>query len=430
MTSKAEVLEQARQVFASYDFQSRDDAGKLLAYNHVLHHPILATVGISAGEIAQLYLNQIIRTSNVLNSFGRDPVYVIMSKLTPRDIMSLCQINKGFVRITSDQTFFKPLLRLHFPEAFETNNPKCQYIALLTHRETHYMVSRKGDMTDDDFWENIQFEDPRKIGPTTYPWLAEPGWLANKAYLRSRSFWRYLMRPGYIPEKFKLFLETFREQLYRTKQREMLEDPNYLADTTAMSFRTLDMQGQAFSYLTLNDGQWVLTQKDLENLADAGKLKIERIDRKVYEIDGVPVDIDPNMDSVFILAGNPLPRGTVAWASILLGNADGVPSIVKIYKSKEDLASEFVKGEYAGIVKGILRLEFLDTVDEYQHPIFETISDEQLVILEVFNKYLAKRGILHPFTKNNLYTYCLENDHFEVFPESDRNSWIFRELQF
>lgn len=102
MTTKAEVLEQARQVFASYDSQSRDDAGKLLSYNHVVQHPSLVAARITKPDIDELYANQMLGTSNVLNSFGRDPIFVIMSKCRPIDVIALCQINRSFFRVTSD----------------------------------------------------------------------------------------------------------------------------------------------------------------------------------------------------------------------------------------------------------------------------------------------------------------------------------------
>ena len=62
----------------------------------------------------------------------------IFLRTDPLTIFNLCQTSKQFSSICNDQKVFRQLIRKHYPNSKETNNPKQQFMALVNKQKTQY----------------------------------------------------------------------------------------------------------------------------------------------------------------------------------------------------------------------------------------------------------------------------------------------------
>lgn len=321
---------------------------------------------------------------------------------------------------------------MHFPQAFETKDPKCQYIALATLRETPYIFREQ--YIDDP--REIEYMGLRKLGRTAQPWTRAT-WKYN-SYLVNAAFWRKLLSPGYVPEHFKLFVQTFAENLFKDTEI----DPSFPMDTEKFiqilvsNFNELRLRSLVPMGSNPPDTGLDLTSKDIEQLIHEGKISGEEVYQHfdLYNEFSNEIEIPIDLFSIpFTIVGNPIPQGTETW-TLIAHDTQYLP--VNIFKTRQELALYFVENNYDGIFD-ILRVSFIETHSDDEQgyedleKLYNTFSNEQLGSLEIFNNHLQENvpGMPTPLTKINLYKHFMENSYFEINDDEYR-LWLIRQIQF
>lgn len=416
--SRDEVLEFVRDALSSYQFQSKTEAEKLEAVERILAHPLLIDNNVGREDVMLIYQEQINRSTIALASFGRDPLMLVLLASKPKDTLSLCETSPAFARLCADPNTFRVLLARHYPSAFETANPRNQYTALANGFETIYLLERDDslDEGDDGFWET--FKPPVQLAPTQKPWLL-PGW-KYKPDLSSPHFWLRMMGPGYIPAVYSNFIGKFMMPGYKLSLSLETTPQNFflpLRIVDSVKKRKFNSGDDVHEVLGLQ-----LSIDEIEKLFEAGKLTDSEL------VDGKPEGLRSNHDKnvVFVVKGNPIPRGTWAWLLIWQSNTALMDDEVTVYKTKEELVADFVKDNFENLLD-ILIDEFKDTSEEYPD-----LPNEVIAGSKAFNDYLVQQGHLAPFTRDNMTAYCMASDHFFLHPDPnfERNRWLFRHVQF
>lgn len=83
------------------------------------------------------------------NNLTKDPLYIILTKSRPEDVLNLCQVNTRISVICQNDNIFRNLLELHFPNSFDSENKpyKKQYINLTNKINTEFLFTyRSGEL--------------------------------------------------------------------------------------------------------------------------------------------------------------------------------------------------------------------------------------------------------------------------------------------
>lgn len=357
----------------------------------MLQQPSLIQVGITLEDIVKAY-KEIVANTEAINRITADPLFLIMSKLDPKSVLKTCESTKQFARLCRNPKLFSALMRVHYPNYFETDNPREQYIAITNGLETTYRMKRKisaADFDEKSYW--TEFENPVQYGKTQAPWNI-PGF---KLKGLSTIEFEKLMGPGYVPGSL---LTNIHNQLH----------------TIIGNARRAETQ---------------TTPEEIQKLYEAGKVTDEMLQY------GKPEEYfqDHDTEVVFAVKGYPIPRGIRAWLLILQSHAAGVEDKVEVFKSKSALAQHFIEHEYPALLQVFID-EFLDNVPPEEFEDLEALDDARrkaaIFASPAWKFDLESRALPYPFTKENVYEYIMENDRLEASPNSERNSWLFREVTF
>lgn len=398
------VMQQVREVFRSKMFSDFSPEDKQRYVNLMVQQPMLTQAGINREDLLKAW-NEIEANTRAINSITADPLFLIMSRLDPKSVLRTCETTNQFARLCRNPNLFSALMRIHYPNSFETANPREQYKAITMDLETTYRMRRKhvdspGDMIG-DYWTT--FENPIQYGKTQYPWNIP------RFKFKHLSFNDYdiLLGPGYVP----LRLEYIRNEVNR-----------------ARGSPTPYPQLQSSVTKLLN-----LSRDELGKLHEAGKLTASMIE------DDKPEDYrqDHDVEVVFSIKGYPIPHGSTARLLILQSHSADIEDKVELFKSKEALAESFIRKEYPELLRVLLE-EFNDNLDEdselarrldYEGTTAE-LNIAMILSSPEWKADILQRGLPYPFTPENVYRYIMENDQLQAHPLSERNSWLFREVTF
>lgn len=323
-----------------------------------------------------------------LNDMTADPLFLILARCHPLDVLRICQINKRFQLMCQNPVLFRALIRVHYPDAFEADTPKEQYKALMGRFETTYKIP--------------YMEYPRSIGDPVQHGITQ---------------W-----PHHIPD-FKIIAKEWTD-------RQLLLGPGYIPK--CLGQYVTDKQKE--EYIRYANYRVTADPEEIDELFRAGKLN-ESIIRagKSYafkELENV---------RMLSLPGYSIPRGTKAWLLIPKDDYDIPECRSFIFKTKEEMAKYLVEWKY----DKTLRLKCYFFLDGQQHGFDLTYGNSteedfrQLVNCREFQTQSALDDGRF-FTEENLYSYILEHD--EVWLALDEqltsseiivdNTWLFKEVTF
>ena len=352
------LMQEVRQVFQSRKFNDFSPEEKQRGIELILSQPQIISAGLTRDDLLRAYY-EIEANTEAINKITKDPLFLIMIELPPRDVLTACQTTRQFARLCNNPSLFSALMSFHYPDFFETSDPKEQYKAITLGLETTYRLGRDDSIEDSDgreFWTT--FKNPIQYGKTQAPWNI-PG------FKFQRSLWQ-------------------------------------------------------INTLTTDD--------EIQKLIASGKLTQDQID------EGKPEDYHQDHDTevVFSIKGYPIPTGTKAWLLILESHAYGIEDKVWAFKTKDALARWFIDNQYADF-KTVLVDSFLDDIDEDDFLRIEGNPEEIDRFLQnspQWKAYVDDHHLPYPFTRENVYKYLMAGDHIQIHPDSDRNSWLLREVTF
>jgi len=416
--SRDQTLDFVREVFSSYQFQSKNDQDKAATIEKIVNHPLLISNRVTKNDVLRLHQDQINHTTGAFNQLMKDPFVLTLMKSRPQDALSLCQVNPKAARVCRDPNTFKILLRAHYPSAFETDDPKNQYAALANGLQTTYILKRDPSNEDQDTFYEVFLPKVTQIGPTQKPWLI-PGWKRNP-WLYSYAFWARMIGPGYIPEPYANFARRTASGLYESRTI----PPDSLTTQTLSE----KLAGAIHTWYTKNPQGpieeafgLVLSMPEVEKLIEAGKITESEIE------EGLPDEYrrGEEGDVVFRIKGNRLPSGTKAWLLIWLSHTAMLEDTAQVYRTREELAVNFSNQNFDRLLD-ILIENFAE-----QANLSRVDGDFEMIHTSAaFNEYLKAHGIVSPFTRETLANEALRSDRFYLYRDSERDRWLFREVTF
>lgn len=373
----------------------------------------------------------------------KGPLQTILLKLAPRDVLATCKTNPTYAWVCDDPHLFERLLAAHYPDAFQTSDPRRQYIAITRGVETNYVIGYGNDYLT-EFIKNGRAK-PFQIGETRVPEDA-PGWSLNNihddtigAVIRNKIFISWLTPEQYeqlrtlqsedwnanggnrsptfsrsarlrnplvdfLDPLFKAFVKEYRQMGLDA----MLRIPR-------ISERFLDLVGS-------NRSVWDRgIDRIKEEIVSTGtwiQMAIVRGRSKMYE----SVPDRPNARVVFTVPGFPIPEGTITWALVetYSGNSN-----ITIFKTKERLIDALLEREFKNIRGRIIDTFQAVTEDEPEFEELEGMASDDLVETHQFKNWLNGRYPgLTALTKESLRAY------FSLVSSLDIDNFFFAPLRF
>lgn len=387
------VMQEIRQVFQSPMFNRFSQADQQRYFELMLKQPQVLKANLTREDLLKAYY-EIQANTAAINAVTADPLFLILNKLDPKEVLKTCGLTGQFARLCQNPNLFATLMRLHYPNNLETANPKEQYKAITMGLETTYRIARGDRVVNKDGREYFTtFKDPVQYG---------------KTQLRHRI-------PG-----FKL-------KLYGIEDVKRFLGLGYIP----LALRQLVGQEDSvlYSYIINQSTNFTATPEEVEKLYAAGEIS----DYQLQE--GKPDDYlaDYGTEVVFSVKGYPIPAVTKAWLLILESHAACIEDEVQVFKTKEALAKSFIQNEYPlfkeRLIENfstIINDELLDLIDGLEPEEAEKV----LLPTPQWKTYLERAQLPHPFSPKKVYQYLLQNDHIQIFPDSERDSWLLREVTF
>lgn len=387
------VMESIREVFRSQMFNQFSLQDKQRYIDVMLQQPSLIEARITRDDVMKAR-REIETNTEAIKRITADPFFLIMAKLDPKSLLRSCETNEQFRRFcqtTEDDksALFSALMRIHYPDHYETNKPKEQYIAITMGLETYYWVSIEREITQ------ITFGDPVKIGKTEVPYRIT----GFNLTIRDLSLLNFILGPGYVPPSLTPLLGL----------------PQYKLQ----------------SYYIGKD--IIVPSEEVKELYNAGKLTEEMIEQSMppeYKADG-------DMDIVFKVKGYPIPVGTQAWLYIPHGSYDEKNYKPILFKTKEALAQYFVDNTYPMFVRSIVDV-FFDQYPEYDEFAYNVHwkTDTDIIIKQIdelapeWKFFLQRLGLPYPLNRVSLYQYILANDELRFVDQPEAQAWSFPKVTF
>lgn len=382
------VMQQVREVFRSQMFNDFSPDKKQQYIDLMLKQPSIIQAGITRDDLLKAY-REIEANTAAINRITADPLFVILARLDPKSVLRTCETTQQFRRLCQNPNLFSALMRSHYPNYFETNNPKEQYIAITNGLETVYRMQRARVATDSTevYWNEL--ENPVQYGKTQLPQNI-PGFHLKISEVYDLD---QILGPGYVPISLRHLIGQNGEVLW-----------NYIQKAPP--------------------GSSVLPE-EIPKLLEAKKITpywIKRGRPKSYRA-------DESKEIVFTIKGYPIPRGTRAW--LLIAEGDSTNDETRVFKTKEDLARSFIEKEYPGFEEAIID-EFLDANNEFDLNYDPTREELERMLFSApkWKTYLQTLQLPYPLTSQTVYNHILGNDHIQADPKYRHNSWFIREVIF
>lgn len=382
------VMQEVRQVFQSKMFNDFSAADKEQYIELMLQQPQILKVGLTRDDLLEAY-REIEVNTEAINRVTSDPLFLVLARLDPKSALRSCEVTAQFRRLCQNPNLFRGLMRVHYPNYFETANPKEQYKAITARVETTYRLPRDTSIPEDrlEYWET--FLNPIQYGKTQLPHRI-PGFKLTP--LGEWDVW-HIVKPGYVPLALQHLIG---------------KDFSNIAE-----------------YVRGQGGYITFSPQELDKLYEAGKLtgrQLEGGKPKDYKSDG-------ETEIVFKINGYPIPPGTKAWLLIIFLHRSGE---VQVFKTKEDLA-KYVVDRYYDLFKKQLTDDFFNLMEANEE--FQNFNQDDIdafvLTSPAYKSFIQQAQLPFPFTPENLYRYVLEHDSFRFSPEDTKtNLWLFREVTF
>ncbi len=316
-----------------------------------------------------------------------DPLFLILARCEPLDVLRVCQLSKHFQSMCQNPILFRALLRLHYPNNFETNNPKAQYKAITMGLETTYLLPYNHRTGINSPVQHGRTELPHHIDSFTV--------MATQEADRQR-----ILGPGYVP---------------RCLQRRVTDE-------------------QKAEYIKYGNYHITDDREETDKLFAAGKLSKSMINAGKLYVYRPLGDV-----RMIVVPGYPIPAGTTAW--LLMASDFYTPlDHALVFKSKEALADYVLAKKYWKTFDRLIYSFF--EVDEpsalnFGYNDVSVENFDRLMASAEFIKYLQERGP-YPFTPDNFYNYVLQHDKMDLGLDEPACSselilfetWIFRQVTF
>lgn len=101
-----------------------------------------------------------------INDLRKDEITLLLIKLPPHDVLSLCKINQKYRNICKNKDLFTILMKKHYPNAVLTDNPKAQYKAITNDVKTRYKIHLLRD-TYHDIITNNNIDSITNVGTSS-----------------------------------------------------------------------------------------------------------------------------------------------------------------------------------------------------------------------------------------------------------------------
>ena len=138
------VMQEVRQVFQSPMFNRFSQADQQRYFELMLQQPQILNAGLTRDDLLKAYY-EIEANTAAINRITADPLFLILTKLDPKEVLKTCSLTGQFARLCQNLNLFGALMRLHYPNSFETANPKEQYKAITMGLETTYRLPVIGE---------------------------------------------------------------------------------------------------------------------------------------------------------------------------------------------------------------------------------------------------------------------------------------------
>jgi len=304
-----------------------------------------------------------------LDFLSKDIAYLVLLRLKPHDVLNLCySTTKQFKYYCTNQELFTNLMRVHYPNAVLTSNPREQYEAITIGYLTTYKFKY-------DVEHKVVIEQPQLFGETQLP-QNTPGWSFNNVNINV------------------LF------QLYETDIiKNFLQKHNMDAIIISRSYQTIIVQTKYmrkfFNDLPTDITHKLIAKLSYEDLLDA-RPDTYRNDVK-----------DDYVEYILDVKGNQIPHGMKLYTIIDLYN-DAI--FVGSYKTKEDAIESF-----------------LEQISELLDNKSSLSEDDHTSII-----YYVNDVIIKPFNRETLYNYCLKHNSISVDDQDRYKAfdYHFIELEF
>lgn len=305
----------------------------------------------------------------------RGPLEMILINLPPRDVLTMCRTNRLYARICNDLQVFHRLLDLHYPQAFHTENPHRQYVALTQGVETTYMIRYNGRNTLPDVI--TRGEKPVQIGISQRP-EDIPNWSLAKVdvdivsgFSLNRIFLNWI-----TPQQRKQLI-VLKQNAWNPHRK---HDSPQGAEARLPFIKFFDVLFKAFAMQYHQKGLAALRQSIMQKLmldeSPSGKFladdfnrfsspqELQMMENDIARIleDGKPENYKSFLREhvIFKVKGLAIPQGTIAWSMV----ADFMWSkSVTVLKTREDAVELLVLGFD-------FLLSTMDNIDRVKTPAF------------------------------------------------------------
>lgn len=337
------------------------------------------------------------------NKLDKNALTLMLRKQTPKDILNFCNVNNHIRRLCHTEDVGKYLLDSFYPELVYTNNPFEQFTAATNIVETHYHILYYIKYNDPPRPQLEILDKPRIFAK---PMIVDkiPGW--SKAKLKAKEI---------LPDE---------------------NGPEFDENGFDLYENGLDLYNKG------------VRTKGLLDIGKPDKYKDHTIGKQ-----------QSKLITTFNILGNPIPSGYKAWIltiiddSIKVNNSIKVDDI-KVFKSKEQAISYYIKTHYIKELEDILINEFAygdvyfgnnDDIDsnselgkllvefygvyEAQNKVFEENDEVVQKILHNAEaiKYLEDLEYATPlYTKDAIFEFLMTHEYF--YP-SDLEDGYFVEIK-
>ncbi|MBA3757064.1 MAG: hypothetical protein H0X02_12945 [Nitrosomonas sp.] len=359
----------------------------------MLQQPSLVQAGITREEVLKAY-HEIEANTQAINRITADPLFVIMTRLDPRSVLRACETTSQFRRLCNNPNLFSALLRVHYPNNFETNNPKEQYIAITMGLETYYRVPIEVELDENDIIKLVFVGAPVQIGKTKLPHHIPD----FKVHLDDPASLDILLGPGYVPPILQplLELEAYERMMYQVQHH-----------ATEFQF----------------------SPQEAEELYRAGKL--------TDEVQLLPAEYqpEPGVSVVFKVKGYRIPPGNHGWLYVLEDPYSPSENKTIFFKTKGALVEYFMDDEYMLFAQTAIN-EFFQLQPDYD----EQQVDWNVDIDEIFKRldastpewkfYLQRLGLPQPLNRLTTRKHLLLEETVALNFDAESESWLFPKVNF
>ncbi len=380
----------------------------------------------------------------------------ILFNLSPRDVIATCATNRKYAHVCREPHLFERLLRAHYPQDFETDNPRQQYVALTVDVKTLYAFpidfGRQG--IDAYQGELVQLTNPSLI-EFTPNWSLYTVGLYSLFILTRYPVFAVKLEQNLVLEKrdpilWFLFLENLKEAVEqsenhidigksRIQMKEKFPDEFAFLDRV---FRKLAAEFRKVGAEVIIKDPAVRRALDDEYRANMGSVyaieqaragEIKRLGEYIseYTESGKSRDLRHSEDrEILAVRGNAPLTGTIAW--IAVEGVEGALQLIHLRKRKEDLV-EFLLDRSYKFLSNVMH----DKFHEYMEDVLGQPLDratQNFVALPEFAEFLKanpETREIESFTKEGLRDYMMTHDIFRLPDEEGQEFYYyFRQVTF